>query len=261
MRRNEVRAINRAMRNSIVKLFFALLTSAILALAIPVFTQHTPPADTLAITTPQRALDAAISFVGLQTGKQVHVEGSLSEAVQEIRMVDETVPFYVSPDTSRRVQEVRLKLESDSIRGLCSRLVSCVVLFDSHSGGFLQARLPTKDSSGSIELQPASYWQGVLSRAGYSFVGYAEEPPRITLFEAFHAAFLSHPCLGTEVVAWCFLLAGPDDSAIPYWCIVGRSSPFAEMHREKGAPSRDGMPVNYISVIDARTGKPQIVTN
>jgi len=223
--------------------------------------EDTPPPDTAAITSPQQALDAALSFVGLTVGKDTKPIASLAQAVQKVAIPDSTIPFSSSLDTASEEWEVRLDLSLDDPQDFCSRLVSCVVRMDAKTGAFLEARLPTEDSTASIPLQPGQYWQRHLENGMFTFRGFLHEPPPEPLFKALDAHMLSHPCLGSEIVVWCVLLSSYDGPPKPYWCIVGRNSRFVELHREKGQPSHNGMLVNYLSLIDATTGQPSMFMN
>ena len=246
-----------------MKLQFASYLLAIMALAIPgpLLAQDTPPADTLAIATPQQALDAALSFMGLTVGKETKPITSLAQAVQKVAIPDSTIPFSSALDTASETWEVRLELSLDDPQDFCSRLVSCVVRMDANTGKFLEARLPTRDSAASIPLQSGRYWQRHLENAMFTFHGFLNEPPPKCLFKALDAHMLSHPCLGSEIVVWCVLLSSYNGPPKPYWCIVGRNSRFVELHREKGQLSHDGMLVNYLSLIDATTGEPSMFMN
>lgn len=219
------------------------------------------PADTAAIATPQQALDVALSFVGLQMGKQVREVSSLSEAVQKLSLSDTAVPFYRPSDTILNVWEVRLSLTPDSLERLCSRFLSCKVKIDAATGAFLEARLTSKDSAASIELQPADYWEDAVSRATYSFGSLMAVPPVKPLSQALETGSPRHPCSGTEIVAWCLQLVRDDGTSIPFWCVVGRNSRFLELHRPKGAPSLEGRLVNYLSLINANTGELWTIMN
>ena len=218
--------------------------------------------DTAAITSPQQALDAAVPFVGLKVGKETKPIASLAQAVQKVAMPDSTVPFYSHHDTTIDAWEVHLELALDEPQNFCSRLLSCVVRMNAITGAFLEARLPAEDSAASIPLQPGQYWQRHLESAMFKFQGFLNVPPPASLFQVLmNTPMLGHPCLGTEVVVWGVMLSSHDGPPKPYWCIVGRNSRFVEGHREKGQPSRDGMLVNYFSLIDATTGEPCVFMN
>jgi hypothetical protein len=182
---------------------------------------------------------------------------------QGVRNIDgaEFLPFVGDSITNNKIVELTFNSISYGHNGNCASMRSCKTWLDWETGRFLQAKFTLSDYAGAESRTPsASYWERKLANSKYKFEGFPTEEPAISIVQAIMETFtLSSPCSATETMVWYLMLSRFDGKPFPALCIMDRNVPFNDIREGLDRELPGGGLTNYLTIVDARTGKTLII--
>jgi hypothetical protein len=210
--------------------------------------------DEKRIENPEHAVEMALTFVGIDPTPRMR--STLATSTTLTQLADSTVPILWDAGDPIEVWEVTIDEYAIGDRGLCGDKRSCKIWLAAETGEFIRAAI-VKPLADTLEpMKSGQYYERKLSSPNKTVVGFSSDPPPVALADALLVPMLSAPCRASETIVWCIVLEYLDRPARPYWCIVGRSVPFLDLHGKHTNDKGETPLVNYMSIIDAETGEP-----
>jgi hypothetical protein len=207
------------------------------------------------ITSSDQAVQVGLQFAGIDAEKRSMA--AAASTAERITVRDSSAFWSSASRDSMEVWEIRIGSYAISSHGLCGVNRSCIIWIAPETGAFLRGVLGGQSGADtSLTIASGDYYRERLESCNFVPNKPVDEPPPIDLREALLVPTLSDPCAAKQVAIWCLNMSVSGDELHPYWCVLGRGVPFLDLHGKHTSTTGQTPLVNYMSIIDAITGKP-----